>query len=156
MSGFDLRALLAALVEGGVEFVVIGGVAVGAHGYIRATEDLDVVPDSDPQNLARMVAALGSLEATLPTARDRPFDPETDGAKLVRGGNLTADTAFGGLDVVQSASGVPSYAVLSEDAVASELLGVPVRVCSLARLREMKQAQGRPQDQADLENLPQV
>jgi len=35
------------------------------------------------------------------------------------------------------------------------LLGVTVRVCSLTRLREMKQAQGRAQDKADLENLPE-
>ena len=37
----------------------------------------------------------------------------------------------------------------------SELLGIPVRVCSLARLREMKMAQGRAQDRLDLENLPE-
>ena len=40
---------------------------------------------------------------------------------------------------------------LHEDAVDSDLLGVPVRICSLARLREMKRAQGRAQDIADLE-----
>jgi len=67
---------------------------------------------------------------------------------------VTADTRFGGLDIVQRASGVPSYSQLAEDAVDSELLGVPVRICSLARLREMKQAAGRDQDRADLANLP--
>jgi hypothetical protein len=71
------------------------------------------------------------------------------------GGNVTAMTRFGGLDVVQRAQGVPSYSQLSEDAVASELLGIPVLVCSLARLREMKRAQNRTQDQLDLENLPE-
>lgn len=50
---------------------------------------------------------------------------------------------------------MPSYTQLNEDAVQSELLGVPVRVCSLSRLREMKEAQGRAQDKADLENLPE-
>lgn len=55
---------------------------------------------------------------------------------------------------LQIASGVPPYSLLNQDAVDSSLLGVPVRVCSLSRLREMKQAQGRAQDQADLENLP--
>jgi hypothetical protein len=34
-------------------------------------------------------------------------------------------------------------------------VGIPVRVCSLARLREMKEAQGRPEDKADLANLPE-
>jgi len=99
--------------------------------------------------------ALAELESTLPTVEDRPFDPATDAGVIRRGGNVTADTRFGGLDVVQQAQGVPSYSQLAADAVQSELLGVPVRVCSLARLRSMKEAQGRAQDRADLENLPE-
>ena len=156
MSEFDLRSLLAALHEHDVRFVVIGGVAVGAHGYARGTEVLDLAPDPDPANLKRLTSVLAELESTLPTAEDRPFDPATDAGVIRRGGNVTADTRFGGLDVVQRAQGVPSYSQLAADAVESELLGVPVRVCSLSRLRAMKEAQGRAQDVADLENLPEV
>jgi hypothetical protein len=152
---FDLRSLLEILTEQGVRFVVIGGVAVGAHGYVRGTEDLDLVPDPDPGNLKRLTVALEELESTLPTVEGRAFDPETDARVIRRGGNVTALTRFGELDVVQRARGVPSYSQLAEDAVESELLGIPVRVCSLARLREMKQAQGREQDRADLANLPE-
>lgn len=155
MSQFDLHALLEALNESGIRFVVIGGVAVGAHGYVRGTEDLDLVPDPDPENLARLTGAMESLDSTLPTVGNRPFDPATDAGVIRRGGNVTAMTRFGGLDVVQRARGVPSYAQLDKDAVDSELLGVPVRVCSLARLREMKEAQNREQDRADLVNLPE-
>jgi hypothetical protein len=155
VSEFDLRALLAALHEQGVNFVVIGGVAVGAHGFIRGTEDLDLVPEPDPRNLDRLTRALAALESTLPTVGGRPFDPTGDAGVVKRGGNVTAMTKFGGLDVVQRAQGVPSYSQLAEDAVESELLGIPVRVCSLTRLREMKMAQGRTQDQLDLENLPE-
>jgi len=151
---FDLHALLEALNEAAVRFVVIGGVAVGAHGYVRGTEDLDVVPDPDPENLARLTEVLKKLDSTLPTVGERPFDPATDGGVIRRGGNVTTMTRFGGLDVVQRARGVPSYTQLDEDAVDSELLGIPVRVCSLARLREMKEAQDREQDRADLANLP--
>jgi hypothetical protein len=151
---FDLRALLEALNEAGIDFIVIGGVAVGAHGYVRGTEDLDVVPDPDPENLARLAEVLKRLDSTLPTVGERPFDPATDAGVIRRGGNVTTMTRFGGLDVVQRARGVPSYLQLDADAVNSELLGVPVRVCSLARLREMKEAQGREQDRADLANLP--
>lgn len=155
MSGFDLRALLEALNEGDVRFVVIGGVAVGAHGYIRATEDLDLVPEADPANLELLTKVLESLGATLPTAGGRRFEAERDGAALSRGANLTADTRLGGLDVLQRTPGVQPYPVLARDAVESELFGVPVRICSLARLREMKQARGETQDKADLENLPE-
>lgn len=155
MREFDLRSLLELLHEREVRFVVIGGVAVAAHGYVRGTEDLDLVPDPDPANLDRLTAALDELESTLPTVNGRQFDPATDARVIRRGGNVSADTRFGGLDVVQRARGVPSYTQLDEDAVESELLGVPVRVCSLARLRGMKAAQGRTQDKADLENLPE-
>jgi hypothetical protein len=153
---FDLRSLLEALNNAGVGFVVIDGVAVGAHGYVRGTEDLDLVPDPDPENLNRLTEVLTSLESTLPTVAERPFDAATDAGVIRRGGNVTAITRFGGLDVVQRARGVPSYSQLIDDAVESELLGIPVRVCSLARLREMKSAQDREQDRADLANLPEV
>lgn len=156
MRQFDLHALLKALNDSEIRFVVIGGVAVGAHGYLRSTEDLDLVPDPDPENLARLTDALEKLDSTLPTVGERPFDPVTDAGVIRRGGNVTAITQFGELDVVQRARGVPSYTQLDEDAVESELLGVPVRICSLARLREMKQAQDRAQDKADLENLPEA
>jgi len=152
---FDLRSLLEALNEAGVDFVVIGGVAVGAHGFIRGTADLDVVPDPDPGNLERLSIALTKLDSTLPTVGERAFNPDTDLGVMRRGGNVTAMTKFGGLDVIQRAQGVPSYSQLAEDAVQSELLGIPVRICSLARLREMKRAQNRTQDQLDLENLPE-
>jgi hypothetical protein len=154
LSEFDLRSLLGALNEHGVDFVVIGGVAVAAHGFVRGTEDLDLVPDPDPENLQRLTKALEALESRLPTVGGRSFDPVTDAPVIRRGGNVTAATKFGALDVVQRATGVPGYSQLTEDAVQSELLGVPVRICSLARLREMKQAQSRTQDLLDLENLP--
>ena len=91
----------------------------------------------------------------MPTVEGRPFDPGRDGATITRGGNVSADTRFGGLDVVQRQRGVPAYAELARDAVQSDLLGIPVRVCSLARLREIKQALSRAQDQVDLENPPE-
>lgn len=155
MSELDLRSLLQALHEKDVRFIVIGGVAVGAHGYVRATADLDLVPDPDPANLDRLISVLQSLGATLPTAGGRTFDPDGDAGAVQRGANVTAETRFGGLDIVQIAQGVPGYSVLEQDAVKSDLLGVPVRVCSLPALREMKEAQGRTQDRADLENLPE-
>jgi hypothetical protein len=155
LTEFDLRALLEVLHQRDVRFVVIGGVAVAAHGYVRGTEDLDLVPDPDPANLDRLTESLEALDCTLPTV-GRAFDPSTDVSVIRRGGNITANTRFGGLDIVQRAIGVPSYFALMQDAVESELLGVPVQICSLARLREMKQAAGRDQDRADLSSLPEA
>lgn len=73
MREFDLRSLLETLHEENLDFVVISGVAVGAHGFIRGTEDLDIVPDPDADNLRRLSHALTTLESTLPTAGERPL-----------------------------------------------------------------------------------
>ena len=80
--------------------------------------------------MKRLTKALEALESTLPTVGGRPFDPDGDAGVVRQGGNVTAMTRFGGLDVVQRAQGVPSYSQLAEDAVESELLGIPVQVCS--------------------------
>jgi len=152
---FDLAALLRALHEHGVDHVVIGGVAVGAHGYIRATEDLDIVPDPSAENHRRLAELLLRLEATLPTAGGRRFDPNHDLGALRQGQNVSVDTTLGSLDIVQRARGVPDYATLLGDAANAELLGVALKVCSLSHLRQMKSTAARSQDLADLDNLPE-
>ena len=53
--------LIAALSDGGVEFVLIGGLAVGAHGFPRATKDVDIVPAPDDGNLDRLANVLPRL-----------------------------------------------------------------------------------------------
>jgi hypothetical protein len=60
----------------------------------------------------------------------------------------------GSLDIVQRLPGVPGYPELERDAVGSDLLGIPVLVCSLEHLRRMKEARRATQDLADLEHLP--
>ena len=52
--GVSSTKLLGALEQASVHFVVIGGFAVSAHGHLRATKDLDIVPDPDPENLERL------------------------------------------------------------------------------------------------------
>lgn len=60
---FHPEELMDALVAGGVHFILIGGLAVGVHGVVRATRDMDIVPDPDPANLTRLAAVLGELDA---------------------------------------------------------------------------------------------
>jgi hypothetical protein len=153
VTDLDLRALADALHRHQVRYVVIGGLAVAAHGYVRATKDLDIVPDPDRDNLRRLANALIDLEAVVPLDEGRSFDHERHGVGLRRGRNLTLTTRFGGLDVVQRAPGVPSYDHLAGGALDTELLGVPVRICSLADLRQMKAARASERDLADLKGL---
>ena len=97
------------------------------------------------------------MDATLPLAGGRSLSSRaTHNGRLARGESITArHRAAGALDLVQRAPGVPRFAELDSAAVEADLLGVPVRVCSLAHLRVMKQARGASQDLADLERLPE-
>ena len=57
----DLVALCRALNEQGTRYVVIGGFAINHHSYIRATEDIDLLIDVDPENQSRIKKALEIL-----------------------------------------------------------------------------------------------
>lgn len=152
MSLPDLKGLLHALVDEPVDFVVIGGLAVAVHGYIRATEHLDLVPRRDGDNLDRLVNALLRLDARLALAPERQPGPEERRA-LHRGRSLSLTTRLGDVDIVQRLPGVPDYGSLAARAVLVEPFGVPVRVASRDDLVAMKSACGRPIDHADLARL---
>jgi len=148
----DLRGLFAALVAAEVDFVVIGGIALGLHGFVRATEDLDIVPNPEPANLDRLCTALEAERATLLLNPSRRFGSR-EGWMLQRGRNVSIATPRGDLDIVRTLPGVPDYATLDADAQRYDLDGMTVKVASPARLAEMKRARGTPQDEADVEAL---
>jgi hypothetical protein len=157
---FEPDDLLLALTSAGVEFVVIGGVAVGVHGFVRATKDLDIVPEPSPENLARLARLLGEIDAQHVGLADFspeefPFDP-TDPAQLAEGANFRLETSLGPIDIMQWVAGVDAenaYTELGPAAVPVAFRGTEVRVCSLQHLLAMKRAAGRPEDLKDLERL---
>jgi hypothetical protein len=152
--------LIAALAAAGVEYVLIGGLAVGAHGFPRATKDLDIVPAPDAPNLerlAKLLRALGARHFGLGDfeASECPFDPY-DPAQLAEGGNFVLETRLGRLDVMQWVPGIPgelAFEHLSRGAVDTAFDGHSVKVCSRDDLITMKRAAGRPQDLVDLQEL---
>ncbi len=54
----DLETTLPALARGGVEFIIVGGVAATIHGSARVTRDLDIVYSRTPENIARLATAV--------------------------------------------------------------------------------------------------
>lgn len=148
----DLAGLVSALNAGDVRYVVIGAIAVVAHGRIRATEDLDIVPDPDRENLDRLGNTLVGLNARLAANPQRGIDPELRRALYSRH-NLTLTTRVGDLDIIQRITGVPSWEELVGDAEHTTLGGVPLAVCSRAHLLAMKRVRNTAQDQADIEAL---
>ena len=140
-----LERLLTALVEGGVEFIVIGGVAGNLHGSTRVTSDLDIVYARSQANLERLTAALGPSSPYLRGAPpDLPFhlDPET----LIRGLNFTLRTAEGDIDLLGEVTGGGGYHDLLPHSAETEAMGLTFRCVSLPKLIQLKRAAGRPRD----------
>jgi hypothetical protein len=135
-----------------VHFVVIGAVAVAAHGHIRATQDLDIVPEPTHWNLDRLGNTLVGLDARLAADPQRRIDPELRQA-LYQGRSLSLTTPLGDLDIVQRLAAIPSWKALASGAEQTTLSGVPLAVCSRVHLLAMKRARRSLQDQADIEAL---
>lgn len=151
---FDPERLMRALLEAEVRFVLVGGLAVGVHGVVRATRDLDIVPDPEPANLVRLaglLVRLGGRQIGVDTEH-LPHQP-TDPAGLQAGGSFQIATVHGQLDVLQQSATMPAHDTLATDAVEIEWQGLRLKVCSLEHLREMKRRAGRPLDLRDLEEL---
>jgi hypothetical protein len=94
---FEPDELLLSLANARVEFIVIGGIAVGVHGFVRATKDLDIVPDPAAENLARLARVLVDICAQSAgvgefSPEEFPYDP-TDPVQLGEGANFRLETA---------------------------------------------------------------
>src|SRR3982751_563176 len=104
----DVPALLETLVKHRVEFLVVGGVAVAHHGYVRATRDMDIVPEPSEGNLSHLWDALVQMEAEplalgelRPQELPTPFTVEA----LHALGNWDLATCNGRLDILQYVGG---------------------------------------------------
>lgn len=141
----DFARLLHTLVEGDVEFIVIGGMAAVAHGSAHVTVDLDVVYARTDDNIERLAKALEPLSPYLrgaPAGLPFSFDPPTIRAGL----NFTLTTSAGDLDLLGEASGAGTFANIVDRTTALTVFGVECRFVDLDTLIHLKRAAGRPKD----------
>jgi predicted nucleotidyltransferase len=149
---FRPHELLQRLNAGEVQYVVVGGLAVGAWGYVRGTDDADIVPDPSSENLDRLAGVLEELDGHVVVA-DKVTDSSAIRLFLRTGDKTLVRTSLGEVDVLQGLPQIPRYQELVLNAEDAEYEGVQVKVCSLADLRAMKRTAGRDQDRLDLEAL---
>ena len=149
--------LLDVLSGHGVPFVVIGGHAVNLHGVLRATEDTDLLWLRSGEAEANLLQALEELKACFigneidPATGIERTHPVTEA--FVRSQRLMMlCTSAGFLDLFDYVPGFPAESVTTVWKTAVEVAGI--RYASLAWLRRLKQASGRPKDLLDLEQLP--
>ena len=142
---FDPAPVVELFARAGIDFVLIGGVAGGAHGSSYATFDIDLAYARDRENLERLAEVLRSLGAVLRRApADLPF--QLDARSLAAGANFTFSTSLGSVDLLSDPAGAPPYDRLKADAVTIDVRGQTVRIASLDHLIAMKEAAGRPKD----------
>jgi len=154
----SFEALIAALEDGGVRYLVAGGLAVNAHGYLRFTKDVDVVVRLVADNVERTFAALSSLGY-------KPSVPIT-AAQFADGTQRESWIRDKGMQVLQFWSDAhretPIDVFVSEPfdfeeeygrALVKPLGSIAVRFVSIPTLIQMKERAGRPQDKVDVEHL---
>ena len=140
----DFREFLTSLRSHGVRYLLIGGYAVGYHGYPRATGDLDIWIAMDPDNAQRMVDTLREFGFDTPELSPGLFLQDES---MVRMGNVPLR-----IEILTRISGV-AFDECYRDRVVDRLDGVEVSLISLRDLLANKRASGRHKDLMDIEEL---
>jgi hypothetical protein len=141
----DFAGLLHMLADGGVECILVGGVAATVHGSARLTRDVDVVYSRRAENIARVVAALAPFEPYLRGAPPGlPF--RWDAATITRGLNFTLTTTLGDIDLLGEITGGGNFDDLRPHAHPVRVFDRNVLCLDLPTLIRVKRAAGRPRD----------
>jgi len=142
----DFRDMLSALSAAEADYLVVGAYALAAHGFPRATGDIDLWVRPTKENAMRVWKALAAFGA--PTSRITLEDFSTPDIVYQIG------VAPRRIDILTSISGV-EFEHAWEDRISVELDGLTVPVIGRLHLLANKRASGRPKDLADAEILDQ-
>lgn len=143
----DMKKLLELFGEYGVRYALVGGHAVTYYGYVRTTQDMDllVLPTADnAERIMRALSAFGFGGAGIPRElfeRDR--------------GAVHLGVEPNRIDILTSLKGVDSSTVLEGSHVV-EIDGVAVNIISLEDLLKVKRSSDRPRDLADADELAKI
>ena len=141
----DFKEFLKLLKEHDVRYLLIGGYAVGYHGYVRATEDMDICVAVHPHNAEKLVATLKAFGFDDPNVTPELFLQKP---KIIRMGFPPMR-----LEISTSISGV-EFDDCYTSRIVDKIDGIEVNVIDLKNLKKNKNATGRLKDKADLEQLP--
>ncbi len=154
----SIESIAKALNEADARYLIVGGVAVVAHGFVRFTADLDLVLDPDPISLRRAIAAISALgyRSRAPVPLEQFADPARRAEWAIQKG-LTVFSLFSPehaateLDLFLECPF--DFESAYEQAFRRESGGVPMTFASLKDLLALKRGAGRPQDLVDIAQL---
>lgn len=147
----DAQRILEELTRHEVDYVLVGGMAAQTHGNTRMTNDVDLIPAPEPENLAHLADALRALDA-------RVLNPGHEGLQIDAGMLPRATiwqfaTPHGDIDVLHDAPGAVPYPEMRERALVISIDEARIPVAGKDDLIRMKLARGRPIDRADVAAL---
>jgi len=141
----DFKEFLNILKGKNIRYLLIGGYAVGYHGYPRATNDMDIWIPIDPKTAEQMVLALNEFGFDTPQLSKKLFLKENS---IVRMGITPMR-----IEILTTISGVNFEECFQQKNV-DEIDGIEVNIIGLKQLKINKKASGRHKDLDDFENLP--
>lgn len=141
----DFKEFLKLLNEKKVEYLLIGGYAVGYYGYPRATADMDIWIAINRENAEKVVSVLEQFGFNVPDLKAELFLKEW---QIIRLGLPPIR-----IEITTSISGV-NFEDCYKNKIEDEIDGVKINLISLTHLKINKKASGRHQDLADIEKLP--
>lgn len=145
----DFEGLLRAFAEGGVRFVVIGGVSAALQGVPAVTYDLDLVLDQDAGNLDRAHTVLRELDAVYRSHLPMRLEPTR--GDLESAGAMLLMTGLGPLDLLgEVATGWRYVELVPRAQIVRVDEGLEVQILGLEALIEIKERVGREKDRAVL------
>jgi|SRR5215203_4574937 len=146
---FEVARLLS---QGGVKFVIVGGIAIRSHGGSYVTEDLDICYERVRDNLKRLAVVLGPLNPR-PRGIDKELPFVFDWSTIQHGTNFTFTTSMGDVDLLREVKGIGSYEDLVKMSIDVNLDGFVTQILSIPGLIIAKEASARPKDEAGLKIL---
>jgi predicted nucleotidyltransferase len=140
----DYKEMLQLLLEEQVDFIIVGAYALGAHGYPRATGDIDIWVKPNNNNSRKLYKTLARFGAPLEQIEIDDFSME--------GIILQIGLIPRRIDIITKIDGV-TYEEADEDKITVEVEGLMLPVISLEKLIKNKMATGREKDELDIKTL---
>lgn len=143
----DYKDMLQSLVDEKVRFLLVGAYALAAHGYPRATMDIDIWVMPSPDNADAVLRAVRRFGAPLHNLTKADLEKE--------GTVFQIGVAPRRIDIITAASGL-NFEEASSRAITVDIEGITVGIPSIADLIRNKRASGRTKDIADAEALEEL
>jgi hypothetical protein len=150
----NLSEILEELLKAGIDFILVGGLAAVIQGSPVTTMDVDIVHNQSPENVAKLLAFLKSVDAIYRRLDDKLIKPKE--CDLSGKGHALFTTRLGPLDVLAVIEEGKSYDELLDHTVEIDFRGYPLRVLDLKMLVQLKRTSRDPKDKQRLPVLKET